>query len=1201
MHKSFSQKAIAAVSIVLMLPLSSVVLPMTTYAVANSPTISIDSISDPISGDHTPPFNFNNCTTNPLFNPVTVSGSGSGSAPPGNADQYAVQIDWGDASVTNGLGTFTPPSGHVDFTFTFSDTHSYTTTGDYIITAKLYHQAPPGNDNQGDASVAVSTCIHVPPPTTGSLTVTKEIINDDGGTATVSDFTLKVGDTTVINGVVNDFVADTYAITETGPTSGYTATFSDDCDEYGNITIVAGSVYSCTITNDDNETPPPIPATLTLQKTVVNDNGGDATTTDFAVFINSATSSWGTHELSAGSYTVSEATIAGYTPSAWDTDCAPDGTITLEEGDDKVCTITNDDIAPTLTLIKYVTNDNGGDAVVSDFPLFINGNPATSSVPVTLDANTLYTATETTLNEYTPSVWGTDCAQDGTITLNEGDVKTCTITNDDIAPQLTVIKHVINDNEGTLSAGNFTLHVTGTDVSSSTFSGVEAPGTVVTMDAGAFSVYEDEVAGYASSTSGICSGTLALSETATCTITNDDVLIPPEPGTLTLTKTVTNDDDGNATTTDFAVYLDGVTTTWATPIELQPGSYTVSEETGEGYEASAWGGDCNPQGHIVIAEGGTYECTITNNDVPPPPPPEPGTLIVEKVIPDGVEALPQDFSFTVNGGDPVAFEADGENQITVEAGVYTIIEVPEEGFTPTYEECSEITIPEGGSATCTITNNVTPATLHVIKHVVNDNGSTSTASDFIMLVTGVNVSTSTFPGAEDPGTTVTLYAGQYSVSEDSVFGYNESASETCSGTILAGEETTCTITNNDVPQPDSDEGTLIVRKVILNNDEEASPQDFSFIVNGDDPVVFEADGENHLTVDVGTYTVTEVAREGYTTTYDGCSQVAIAEDEEATCTITNDQGAEPVNTPPVITRIGSSSMDVTRGHTFTDPGATATDAEDGDLTSSIVRTGSVDTSTVGTYTLTYTVTDSGGLSASVTRTVTVKRSGGGGNNDEPTDTGASTSGGVTSCSYLNDYLRIDFVNDPIEVTKLQIFLQQLEGEIGLQVTGIFDQATFDAVSRFQNKYELDILTPWGYTDPTGYVYILTKKKINEIVCQLAFPVTPLQQEEIDAFRAFLESLRNQGAGNLETNFGVGGAPGEEEGAGTSGNLGEVGLGETTTSGTTTPFGVGLLAFLGLSDWGEFFSSWWFWLILILLAIVITLIRRYLITREKKNK
>jgi hypothetical protein len=52
--------------------------------------------------------------------------------------------------------------------------------------------------------------------------------------------------------------------------------------------------------------------------------------------------------------TASETPQAGYTPSVWGGDCAADGTITLLPGDDKTCTITNDDQRATLTLVKTV-------------------------------------------------------------------------------------------------------------------------------------------------------------------------------------------------------------------------------------------------------------------------------------------------------------------------------------------------------------------------------------------------------------------------------------------------------------------------------------------------------------------------------------------------------------------------------------------------------------------------------------------------------------------------------------------------------------------------------------------------------------------------------------------------------------------------------------------------------------------------------
>ena len=76
-------------------------------------------------------------------------------------------------------------------------------------------------------------------------------------------------------------------------------------------------------------------------------------------------------------------------------------------------------------------------------------------------------------------------------------------------------------------------------------------------------------------------------------------------------------------------------------------------------------------------------------------------------------------------------------------------------------------------------------------------------------------------------------------------------------------------------------------------------------------------------------------------------------------------------TPPVITLNGSSTIQLNVGDTWTDPGATATDETDGDITSSITVNGTVDTSTVGTYTLTYSVADAASNTASLTRTVVV--------------------------------------------------------------------------------------------------------------------------------------------------------------------------------------------------------------------------------------
>ena len=76
-------------------------------------------------------------------------------------------------------------------------------------------------------------------------------------------------------------------------------------------------------------------------------------------------------------------------------------------------------------------------------------------------------------------------------------------------------------------------------------------------------------------------------------------------------------------------------------------------------------------------------------------------------------------------------------------------------------------------------------------------------------------------------------------------------------------------------------------------------------------------------------------------------------------------------TAPVITLIGLSSIDITKGSSYVDAGATALDDRDGDISSNIVMTGSVDTSNVGTYTITYSVEDEAGNSTEKSRTVNV--------------------------------------------------------------------------------------------------------------------------------------------------------------------------------------------------------------------------------------
>ncbi|MGR5320246.1 S8 family serine peptidase [Vibrio sp. DNB22_19_1] len=76
-------------------------------------------------------------------------------------------------------------------------------------------------------------------------------------------------------------------------------------------------------------------------------------------------------------------------------------------------------------------------------------------------------------------------------------------------------------------------------------------------------------------------------------------------------------------------------------------------------------------------------------------------------------------------------------------------------------------------------------------------------------------------------------------------------------------------------------------------------------------------------------------------------------------------------TPPVISVMGDNPATVEQGETYSDAGATADDAVDGSVT--VTTTGDdVDTSKVGTYTITYVATDAAGNEASASRTVKVQ-------------------------------------------------------------------------------------------------------------------------------------------------------------------------------------------------------------------------------------
>ncbi len=276
----------------------------------------------------------------------------------------------------------------------------------------------------------------------------KEVINNNGGTATNSDWVLyadgsdrpfynwgpKVGPYTVKAGVE-------YTLTETNK-PGYSAS-SWVCTGGGTlvgnkITLALNENVTCTITNDDQQ------AYITVVKNVINDNGGSASADDFKLTLGSNSVSSGVAvAVNPGTYTAGETLLPGYTFVGFSGDCNTDGEITVALGESKTCTLTNNDQQAYITVVKNVINDNGGSASADDFKLTLGSNSVSSGVAVAVNPGT-YTAGETLLPGYTFVGFSGDCNTDGEITVALGESKTCTLTNNDQPGSITIKKDVAN-------------------------------------------------------------------------------------------------------------------------------------------------------------------------------------------------------------------------------------------------------------------------------------------------------------------------------------------------------------------------------------------------------------------------------------------------------------------------------------------------------------------------------------------------------------------------------------------------------------------------------------------------------------------------------------------------------------------------------------------------------------------------------------
>ena len=197
--------------------------------------------------------------------------------------------------------------------------------------------------------------------------------------------------------------------------------------------------------------PPPTSATLNVVKHVSNDNGGTANAGNWNLAVASSnggtgvgnavgTESGTVYTLQAGSaYKVTE---SGGPSGYLESDSADCDIANAVAGKTYNCTITNDDIAPSLTLNKIVV---GGTVLPTAWILTATGagvSPTNLSGSFPVISGTAFKADTYTLSEsggfsgYTPSSWTCPGAtvSGSSVTLGLGDIVVCTITNTYTSP-----------------------------------------------------------------------------------------------------------------------------------------------------------------------------------------------------------------------------------------------------------------------------------------------------------------------------------------------------------------------------------------------------------------------------------------------------------------------------------------------------------------------------------------------------------------------------------------------------------------------------------------------------------------------------------------------------------------------------------------------------------------------------------------------
>ncbi len=285
---------------------------------------------------------------------------------------------------------------------------------------------------------------------------------------------------------------------------------------------------------------------------------------------------------------------------------------------------------------------------------------------------------------------------------------------------------------------------------------------------------------------------------------------------LTVVKHVVNNFGGTKTAGDFNLHLRYIPTMPGALIVNQDfvgsetgvpfnfslnGNYRVTEVAVPGYITSY----DNCSSSITLGED-TKTCTVTNTAYAPSV-----NVLVNVTNSNGGTKTAGDFTFNVTATNPSSASFPGSSLgtlITMDAGAYDI-STSDAGYDFTYSSGCSGNIAVGDINACTVEatdkasgggeGEGSTGTLKVSKLVV---GGTATSSDFSIHVKTVGEVSEDVVGSPQPGsvtgTSYTLTAGRYAVSESGPEGYATTFSESCaegSTRVLVDSQTECVITN----------------------------------------------------------------------------------------------------------------------------------------------------------------------------------------------------------------------------------------------------------------------------------------------------------------------------------------------------------------------------------------------------------------------